>query len=61
MHCDLFVHNYYTVWKPLGNGPADPKHAESVGHYKGLFREYNKTSSLTITDIITFRNTDPSS
>jgi len=61
MYCALFVHNYYTVWKPLGIGPADPKHAESLGYYKGFSKQYNETSSLTITDIITFRNIDPSS
>jgi len=32
MQCDLLLHNKYTVWKPLGNGQADLKHAESVGH-----------------------------
>jgi len=61
MYRDLFVHNYNTVWKPLGIGPAEPKHAESVGHYKGLTKQYNETSSLTITDIITIKNFDPSS
>jgi hypothetical protein len=61
MHCDLYVHNNYTVWKPLGNGAADPKHAESVDHYKGLSKQYNETSSLTITDTITSQNIDPSS
>ena len=61
MHCDPFVHNYYTAWKPLGISPANPKHSESVGHYKGLSKQYNETFSLTITDTITFQNCYPSS
>ena len=50
MNCDPFVRNYYTVWKPLGIGPADPKLAENVGHYKGLSKEYR----FTIKEIDTF-------
>lgn len=61
MQCDLLLHNYYTVWKPLRNGQADLKHAESVGHYKGLSKQCNETFSLTITYTITFQIIYPSS
>jgi hypothetical protein len=37
----FFVHNYYAVWKPLGIGPADPKHEESMGHFNGLSKQRN--------------------